>query len=456
MRNIRVKTSAGNTFYKVRPRRRFRGRHLFIILLILGICFGAYRKVYRVRTKPSRQTPVIEATSPKTSDAAPGMLAAAPKPENSDPFEIRRVMVHIGDTLPGIAKDMGAPDSYPAEWNKACRSARFGLLKENDELIFFLNRADGLPAKIVFMRSGEVPYTLRKNSTGWECRTEEAADGASGKTVRGALSGNFYDSWLAGGLPAPVIAAMADIFSYDIDFTSDLKQGDSFSIFFQENPIQSSQEKQFLVLGAELNISGKVFQAFGYQLPDGSWDYYDSKGASLKRPFLKSPISCKALSSFKTSGDIKHFQKVSRPWLGIGYVVPRGTIVCSIGDGFISELRTEAGKSLSIEIRHRGGYSSWYGNLAVCSRRLRRGSPVSQGEMIGSAGSAGRGKSNVEFRFYKNGKPVNFQTAEFSSLKTIPKSIAREFEKTRDLCSTALRGEIRKDQKLDALSGRDS
>jgi murein DD-endopeptidase MepM/ murein hydrolase activator NlpD len=80
-----------------------------------------------------------------------------------------------------------------------------------------------------------------------------------------------------------------------------------------------------------------------------------------------------------------------------------------------------------------------YGNLSACSRGLKRGSPVSQAEAIGSVGSAGNGKAYLDFRFYKDGKPVNFQTAEFARSKSVPKTIVPEFEKSRDFCAAALR-----------------
>jgi murein DD-endopeptidase MepM/ murein hydrolase activator NlpD len=455
MKKLGVKTASGGAFYKVSSKRRFRGRHLFIILLLLGTGFGTYRKVYRPKSYPPQQKPAIEAAVSEPIEGPPQAAATTRESEGPNKFEIRHLILHSGDTLAGIVKASGMPDSYPDDWRKACKSAPLDRINEDDKLIFILSREDGLPAEVVYLQSGGPSYILKKNLTGWECGSGETAAGRSGKTVHGAWSENFYDSCVAGGLPAPLIGNLADIFSYDIDFTSALMEGDSFSVFFQEDPIQSSEGKQFLILGAEMSVSGKVYQAFGFQLPDGSWDYFDAKGASLKREFLRSPIYHRLLLSPKDGGNVKPVLNISRPRLGIDYVAPRGTRVCAIGDGVVSAVGRDTKKGLSIEIRHRGGYKSWYGNLSSCSRGLTRGSPVSQAEVIGLIGSAGSGKSCLNFHFYKNGKPSNFRTTDFTRSRSVPKRIVSEFEKSRDFCATALHGATPDGQKHEILSGRD-
>jgi murein DD-endopeptidase MepM/ murein hydrolase activator NlpD len=441
--------------YMVPPRRRFRGRHLFVILLVLGLAVGAYRKYHRPKTGVPQVTPAGEAAGVEPVAAQNKTVAPAPKMEATEKFEIRHQLVHSGDTLEAILKASGIPAAYANDWQDACKSASLAQIKEEDELIFVLSRESGLPVKVIYSRSDGPSYTLRKNSNGWECRSEEAVAGGTVKTIHGSLSDNFSDSCAAAGLPAPLISNLADIFSYDVDFTSDLKDGDSFSVLFQESAIQSSEGKQFLILGAEVNVSGKVYQAFGYQLPDGSWDYYDGKGASLKRAFLKSPINYRLSLAAKTSRGIKPVTRISRPHLAIDYCAPKGTTVDAIGDGVVSSVRKNGKRGFSVEIRHRGGYRSLYGNLSSLGRGVTHGAPVSQEEAIGSIGLGTGGKPCLDFRLYKDGRPVNFLTAEFVRSKVIPKSIVPEFEKSRDFCTTALHGEVPDGQKHEMLSGRD-
>jgi murein DD-endopeptidase MepM/ murein hydrolase activator NlpD len=439
----------------VPSKRRFRGRHLFIILLILGVAFGSYRKFYHSKMKGLKQTAAITAVVSRSDEAVNKTAAPEPKPEPQEKFEIRRLTVRAGDTLAGILGSAGIPGMVASEWNEACKSAPFAEIKEDDELIFIVSRENGLPVKVFYSPPDGPSYTLRKNSNGWECRSEENAVKEPVKMVHGIYSENFYDCCAAGGLPAPLIANLADIFSYDVDLTADLKDGDSFSVLFQESPIQSSDGKQFLILAAEMTVSGKVYQAFGFQLPDGSWDYFDAKGLSLKRAFLRSPINYRILQSSAGGKNVKPVTKIQRARLEIDYAAPKGTAVGAIGDGVVSAAGRNGKKSLSVEIRHRGGYKSLYGNLSSLSRGVVRGAPVSQAEAIGSIGSAWNGKTYLDFHLFKNGKPVNIQTADFARSKSMPKSNVAEFEKSRDFCISALHGKIPDGQKHETLSGRD-
>jgi murein DD-endopeptidase MepM/ murein hydrolase activator NlpD len=451
MEKLMMKSGSRDSIYGGPAKRRFRGRHLLLVLLILGIAFGTYRKLHSPKASGPPQKGKIEAAASQAGDA--GKAVSSPKTEPTEKFEIRHLTVHSGDTLPAVLKTSGVPEMYSNEWQEACESAPLAQIKEDDELIFVLNRESGLPVKVIFSRYDGPTYTLRKNSKGWECRSEETIAKAPVKTVHIVFSRNFYDSCIAGGLPAQLISNLADLFAYDLDVTADLKEGDSLCILFQDEPIQSGGGKQLLILGAEIKASGKVCQAFGFQLPDGSWDYFDAKGASLKRTFLRSPVNYRTLLTDKTAKNIKIVAKTSRAHFGTDYAAPIGTSVAAIGDGVVSAIRRNGKRGFSIEIRHRGGYRSLYGNLFNLSRGLTRGSVVSQSETIGSIG--GNGRAYLEFRLYKDGRPVNFQTSEFVRSKFIPKSIFTEFEKSRDFCTAALHGAIADGQEREVLSGRD-
>jgi murein DD-endopeptidase MepM/ murein hydrolase activator NlpD len=455
MKKLKGKRAFRGSGYVFPPGRRFRGRHLFIILLVFGVAFGSYRRLHLRKASQVKQTTTVVAADYRPAEPGPKTAAAAPKPDPPRKLEIRRFTIHSGDTLAAILRSSEIPGMYEIEWNEACKSAPLAQIKEDDELIFILSPDSGLPVKVIYSRPDGSSYTLRKNPAGWECRSGETGAKDGVKTVHSACSQNFQDCASAAGLPAPLISNLADIFSYDVDLTADLKGGDSFSVFYQESPIQSGDGKQFLILGAEMSISGKVFQAFGFQLPDGSWDYFDAKGLSLKRPFLRSPIGCRVLQFAKGAGNIRPVTKIQRPHLEVDYSAPKGTTVGAIGDGVVSAVGKNGKKGFSVEIRHRSGYRSLYGNLSSISRSVVRGAPVLQAEPIGSIGAAGSGKAYLHFRLFKDGKPVNIQTAEFARSKSIPKSNISEFEKSRDFCVSVLHGTTPDGQKHEMLSGRD-
>lgn len=444
-----TKSPMRSTVY-IPPKRRFRGRHIFIILLVFGIAFGAYRKVYRQRKVDHKPAAAAITAAPVENEA---LKKAAAEP--LDKYEIRHVTVHSVESLPAELDSSGIPNAYLKEWQDVCKSVPLSQIKEDDELIFVLNRANGLPVKIIYSRSDGPSYTLRKGPNGWECGSGETAAREPARTVHGTCSGNFYDSCVAGGLPPQLISNLAELFSYDVDLTADLSDGDSFSVLFQEGPIQSGVGKQLLILGAEIVVSGKIYQAFGFQLPDGSWDYFDAKGSSVKRAFLRSPVSYRMLLASQNGKTVKPVSRTGRSRSGAGYTAPRGTAVVAVGDGVVSAVGRNGKKGFTVEIRHRGGYKSRYANLATLSRGVTRGAPVSQSEAIGSIGWSGSEKAYLDFRLLKDGKPVNLQTAEFSRSKVVPKAAVPDFEKSRDFCTSALRGETPDGRKSDIPPGKD-
>ncbi|MFZ2446563.1 MAG: peptidoglycan DD-metalloendopeptidase family protein [Syntrophobacteraceae bacterium] len=453
MKKLVVKTLPGRPNHRVGRNLKFRGRHLFILLLAAGVVFIAYKKFFpRIAGTPEKVL-VFAPASPPAAEVPPlDAPAPAKRQETSEKFEIRHKMVSAGDSIAKVLESFQIPNAYITQWERACKSALFSQLRAGDELIFFLDRSNGQPIKIFYSTSGGPVHALRNTSDGWECLSQEAVPKVPVKTVHARYAENFYDSCIAGGLPAILVSSLADIFAYDIDFTTDFKDGDTFTVFFQEQEIEGKESKQYLILAAEMVMSGKTFQAFGFLLPDGDWEYFDAKGASLKRAFLKSPLSFRRLIAPSSYKNVKPVLKIYRPHLGIDYAAPKGTPVSAIGDGVVTAVNKKGKAAVSIEIRHRGGFKSLYGHLSGYSRGLYRGGIVSQGEMIGSVGSGAGGKTYLDFHFFKNGKAVNFHKIDFLRSTSVPKSARAEFEKTRDSYLAALKGKA--PQRLETPSGR--
>ncbi|MDR3554102.1 MAG: peptidoglycan DD-metalloendopeptidase family protein [Syntrophobacteraceae bacterium] len=449
-KNQTVESLAAGSLYAMPRKRRFRGRHLLIVLLVAAAGFGMYRGLRGPKSLLPRLKAFLGDTVLTLFESRPSGQPAVSRPVAADPFEIRHVTLHAGDALDTVFTQLNITGPNLDALRKACRSGPLQRIGESDELLLVSNRADGQPVKLVYLRAGGGAYTLRKNSSGWEWGAREQETSGSGAVAHCGWSKSFYHSCVACGIPEPIISSLADMFSYDVDITSDFKTGDTFSVFYQQYRIESTGEKRSLVLGAQMDVSGKVYQTFGFQLPDGSWDYFDEKGGSLERPFVRVPLDYRNL----LRGDAGAVLKIFRPRFALMYIVPAGAKVCAVGDGVVSAVHRSSGRRFSIEIRHGDGYSSWYGNLAACSRGLRRGTPVRRLLVIGSAGAYGSGKAYFDFQFSKNGRPVNFQAAEFAPARTLPDTMAAEFAKTKTACLDALSGKTSTESRPEIPSGK--
>ena len=79
----------------------------------------------------------------------------------------------------------------------------------------------------------------------------------------------------------------------------------------------------------------------------------------------------------------------SAPHLAIDYAAPAGTPVLSVGDGTVTYAGWNGGFGNYINIRHNDIYQTQYAHLSGYARGLRKGSQVTQGQIIGFVGSTG-------------------------------------------------------------------
>lgn len=98
---------------------------------------------------------------------------------------------------------------------------------------------------------------------------------------------------------------VSDIFAWNIDFTTDIKNGDTFKIVVEGLYLNGEFKKYGDILSAEFLNNGETYRAYRFE-HDGRVDYYDAQGQSLRRAFLKAPLSFRRISSgFSRGGSIR-------------------------------------------------------------------------------------------------------------------------------------------------------
>jgi len=138
-------------------------------------------------------------------------------------------------------------------------------------------------------------------------------------------------------------------------------------------------------------------------------DYFDEKGQSLRRAFLKAPLKYSRISSHFSHGRYHPILKYTRPHHGVDYAAPAGTPVYSIGQGVVTRKGFQGGGAGNfLYIKHNATYTTAYMHLQKFASGIKEGSRVSQGQLIGYVGSTGLSTGpHLDFRFFMNGKPVN-------------------------------------------------
>lgn len=204
--------------------------------------------------------------------------------------------------------------------------------------------------------------------------------------------------------------ALADIFSGELDFNSDLQPGDSFRLVVERGTRSDGRFAGYgPVLVAELVNDGRRLQAVRFTPPDGKPGYYDSEGRSVKRFFLKSPLKFEPRVTSSFSRSRRHpILAYTRAHNGVDYAAPPGAPVASVANGVVTLAGWTGGGGRTVRVRHDSGYESEYLHLSSIAAGVRSGARVGQGELIGRVGSSGLATGpHLHYGLRRNGAYVN-------------------------------------------------
>ncbi|MCD4654785.1 M23 family metallopeptidase [bacterium] len=245
----------------------------------------------------------------------------------------------------------------------------------------------------------------------------------------GQISDSLWNSARKRNMPPEIILGMADMFGWQVDFTSGLRQGDSFKVYFNQKVIKDGGLLAGKIVAASFVNEGKSFWSFRYVLPDGSVDYFDEDGNSMRREFLKTPLSYRRISSGYTKRRYHPILKIYRPHFGIDYAAPSGTPVSALGDGIVVYCGTRGGYGKYVQIKHGDAYETCYGHLSRYGKGIRKGVHVKQGNVIGYVGSTGLSTGpHLDFRVKYRGNFINPNNIRSEPAEPVPEEIQTKFQ----------------------------
>ncbi len=226
--------------------------------------------------------------------------------------------------------------------------------------------------------------------------------------VQGIIEESLFDSVISAGEGPLLASLLADIYAWDIDFHKDFRKGDSFKVLVEKR----YREGEFIgygrVMAAEFQVKGRRSVAIFFKDPDGHTGYYAPDGSSMKKRFLRSPLSYYRISSRFTRRRLHPILKRNIPHFGVDYAAPAGTPVRAVGEGTVIFAGRNGGAGNMVKLRHGSLYRSVYMHLSRFGRGIRRGARVSQGQVIGYVGSTGLATGpHLDFRLEKNGRLIN-------------------------------------------------
>ena len=225
------------------------------------------------------------------------------------------------------------------------------------------------------------------------------------KTADVTISSSLWNDMTAVGASVDLIGEIADIYAWTVDFFG-LQKGDRFRILYRERLCEGESVGIDRVEYAEFLRDSTCLPAIYFDQGDGGNVYWNEKGESMRKAFLKAPLKFTRISSGYSLHRVHPVHGTVRPHTAVDYAAPTGTPVMSIGDGVVLSTGWGGGGGNTVKIRHNSVYTTAYLHLSKFA--VKAGQRVSQGQVIGYVGMTGTATGpHLDFRVWKNGSPVN-------------------------------------------------
>ncbi|MCX8118698.1 MAG: M23 family metallopeptidase [Desulfobacterota bacterium] len=297
---------------------------------------------------------------------------------------------------------------------------------EAGEMVAFVFEAG--PIEIYEIDRGPQGYVARRKEVPLQTRLER---------VEGVIRSSLFEAMEAAGEKETLVLSVADILSAEIDFYKEVKEGDRFRILVEKAYKGGEFIRYGLIHAIEFHRGERVIRGIHFE-----GDYYNERGLSLKKAFLKSPLRFTRISS-RFSRARKHpILGGLLPHYGVDYAAPEGTPVWAVADGVVVSCGWGGGFGKQVVLDHRNGYKTYYGHLSRFGPRIRKGVQVKQKEVIGYVGSTGLSTGpHLDYRLAKDGRFRNPLSEKFPLGHPIDPRKMEGFQQRRDQVLAWLNGE---------------
>ncbi len=248
--------------------------------------------------------------------------------------------------------------------------------------------------------------------------------------IGGTISSSLYVNMTELGLGPDLINQFADLYGWNVNFGG-LQKGDKFKVVFSEKIVEDQIVGIGEIEAAFFEHKGTPYHAIPFE-QNGERTFFDQDGNSFKKAFLKYPVKFTRISSAYNLKRFHPVQKRYKAHLGTDFAAPTGTEIRTVGDGTVVEARYTSANGNFVKIKHNGTYTTQYLHMSKIARGMKPGARVSQGQVIGYVGSTGLATGpHLCFRFWKNGKQVDWQREKIPPSEPISNENKLAFEQVK-------------------------
>lgn len=270
---------------------------------------------------------------------------------------------------------------------------------------------------------------VQKTNQGYQAKEQPVALENRTLVKSAQIHSSLFAATDEAGIPDRIAMQLADIFSTEIDFHLDLRDGNRFTVVFDASYNNGELIKTGHVLAAEFLNQGKTYRAVLYRDPTGKESYYTADGKSMHKAFLRSPLEFSRISSGFSMARLHPILKTLRAHKGIDYAAPIGTGVKSTADATVTFVGSQAGYGNVVMLQHQGSISTVYAHLSRIAPGLRKGAKLMQGEIIGLVGMTGLATGpHLHYEFRIQGTQRDPLRVALPDARPVPAEYRTDFE----------------------------
>ena len=335
---------------------------------------------------------------------------ALPEPQKTSETVIEEVSLMKGEAPVRALMRVGATERSALMALEALQeSVSLKGLKAGQKFVVEMTK-DGEVISLTMPRDLTHLWRVEKKENGYQASLGELPIDKEVVSIACKIQDTVFSSLERCGAERELAQVVVDLLGTQIDLFSEVRRGDVLRFSVERETLGG----EFLRYGKlrGLIYEGKIAEASIFPLEqDGEIKYYDGKGRSVEKPFLRTPVRFTRVSSQYSLKRLHPILNTYTPHRAIDYSAPKGTPVYALGDGKVIFKGQKGAYGKLIVLQHPFGVQTYYGHLDAFAKDLKVGERVQKGQVIGTVGATGRATGpHLHFAVAKNGQFVNPKT----------------------------------------------
>ena len=295
------------------------------------------------------------------------------------------------------------------------------------EIISYLKDSEKTVREIIIYPDAENKINISKVKDKFIVEKDIKTLFSKNKFYEVKIDKSIYSSLKQVEVPDNIIMEFVQLFSFDIDFQRDIRNGNSLKIMFdQYYDKYDNVVKTGSIYFAEINLLSSSYELYRFKSQD-MVEYFNADGKSATKALMKTPINGARLSS--GFGMRKHpILGYNKKHQGVDFAAPTGTPIMAAGTGHIEFVGNNGGAGKYIRIKHLNGYKTSYSHLSKYASGIKKNVRVTQGQTIGYVGNTGLSTGpHLHYEVIYNGERINPMKMKLPSGKKLEGENLRNF-----------------------------